>query len=135
MLLLYVNATSLCKDMPIGLLWLEHSWFSTQMRRLTKPALIRLCPIWRLDARYNILCNNTIQQRISDSNGCWQLCQNKFQAYHYRPLSQFSFFSSSSFSSSSLSSSSFSSFSSSFTLSAKDGRRKMAYDLCIMTIH
>ena len=49
----------------IGLLWFEHNYSSTQMRRLTNLALTRFILLF--------------SQRISDSNGCGLLNQISFK--------------------------------------------------------
>src|ERR1700743_3029851 len=64
----------------IGLLWFEHNYSSTQMRRLTNLALTRFILLF--------------SQRISDSNGCGLLNQISFKliALNHSANSLFFFF-------------------------------------------
>ena len=57
-----------------GLLWFEHNFSSTQMRRLTNPALTR-----------KYYTENIRFERM------WLFKSNEFQAHRLKPLSQFSF--------------------------------------------
>lgn len=57
----------------IGSLWFEHNNSSTQMRRLTKPALTRLF------SDFFFIKYSTIKQRISDLNGCDRFDQISFK--------------------------------------------------------
>ena len=66
-----------------GLLWFEHNFSSTQMRRLTNPALTRA---WYLIQTTIYVANHREYPIRTDV----VFTPNKFQAYRHKPLGQFS---------------------------------------------